>query len=74
MQLARTGAALSTCAYTGCWDGPILTRRSRSGVDLLYADVTSADGKEKVMYDRRSRTAQMNFMGFANAMDCGGGA
>jgi hypothetical protein len=80
MSLSRQGRQLSICAYSGCWEGPILVRRSRGSVDLLYANVrrnegSGADGagydELAIIYDRRSRTAQMRWGSFANSMDCG---
>lgn len=80
MSLSRTGNRLSVCAYTGCWEGPILVRRSPGPVDLLYARVRQSEGTGgpdmrdlAVIYDRASRTAQMRWGGFANAMGCGTG-
>lgn len=80
MSLSRTGNRLSICAYSGCWEGSILVRRSPGPVDLLYARVrrttgtggTGADMSDlAVTYDRSARTAQMRWGGFANAMGCG---
>lgn len=80
MSLSRTGRRLSICAYTGCWEGPVLVRRSAGPVDLLYARVSLSEGTGgnaadkrdlAVIYDRTSRTAQMRWGGFANAMGCG---
>ncbi len=78
MSLGRTGSRLSICAYSGCWEGPILVRRSRGSIDLLYAQVRNpqANGSSgmselAIIYDRASRTAQMRWGGFANSMGCG---
>jgi hypothetical protein len=80
MSLSREGKRLSVCAYSGCWEGPILVRRSRGSIELLYAEVRNAQATASggmnalaVIYDRGSRTAQMRWGGFANAMDCGPG-
>jgi hypothetical protein len=76
MQLSRKGGKLSLCAYSGCWEGPILVRRSRGQVDLLYAELrstrhdTPAGGDLAVIYDRREQVAQMRWGGFSNAMAC----
>ncbi len=78
MSLDRKGSRLSICAYSGCWEGQILVRRSRGSIDLLYAQVrnpqASASGgmnELAIIYDRGSRTAQMRWGGFANSMGCG---
>ncbi len=80
MSLSREGSRLSICAYSGCWEGPILVRRSRGSIDLLYAKVRNPQGGASsttagmselaIIYDRRSRTAQMRWGGFANSMGC----
>ena len=75
MQLARRGATLELCAYSGCWHGPVLVRRSRGGVDMLFAELTASaagtgGGSIAVLYDRRARVAQMRWGGFANTMTC----
>ena len=79
MSLSRTGNKLSICAYSGCWEGSILVRRTAGPVDLLYARVRQSAGTGgagggmgdlSVIYDRTSRTAQMRWGGFANAMGC----
>ncbi|MGA9581459.1 MAG: hypothetical protein WBR13_05780 [Allosphingosinicella sp.] len=78
MSLGRTGNRLSICAYSGCWEGPILVRRPRGSIDLLYAQVRNSQASAgggmnelAIIYDRGSRTAQMRWGGFANSMDCG---
>ena len=82
MSLSRDGARLEICAYTGCWGGPILVRRSRDGIDLLYARVRNTTGTGgnaagmgtlAVIYDGGSKTAQMRWGAFANSMSCGSG-
>lgn len=75
MELSRSGSFMTICAYSGCWKGRIVTRRSQGGREYLFAQVARQDtpGREglAVIHDRRSDTAQSNFLGFANAMDCG---
>jgi hypothetical protein len=80
MSVSRTGANLSVCAYSGCWEGPLLVRRAAGPVDLLYARVRQSSGTGgtaagmrdlSILYDRGARTAQMRWGGFANAMGCG---
>ena len=77
MGLTRRGKTLSICAYSGCSEGPILVRRTRDGIDLLYAEVSLMQpGKREaeplaVIYDRRQQTAQMRWGGFSNVMTCG---
>lgn len=77
MGLTRRGATLSICAYSGCSEGPILMHRTRSGVELLYAEVRlTQPGKRAsepiaVIYDRAHKTAQMRWGGFSNVMTCG---
>ena len=75
LQLTRRGATLELCAYSGCWHGPILVRRTRGGIYMLFADLrTSAagpgGGSIAVLYDRGERVAQMRWGGFANTMTC----
>ena len=78
MGLTRRGNTLSICAYSGCSEGPILIRRTRGGIDLIYAEVKlTQPGKRDaeplaVIYDRRQQTAQMRWGGFSNVMTCGG--
>jgi hypothetical protein len=80
MSLSRTGNRLSICAYSGCWEGTILVRRSAGPVDLLHARLRQSEGTGgtgsdmrdlAVIYDWTARTAQMRWGGFANAMGCG---
>lgn len=77
MGLTRRGRTLSICAYSGCSEGRILMQRTRGGIAMLYADVrrtTMPGGAAEplaVIYDRKSRTAQMRWGGFSNAMTCG---
>ena len=77
MGLTRRGGTLSICAYSGCAEGPILVRRSRGGIDLLYAEVRWTQGSKReaeplsVIYDRAQKTAQMRWGGFSNVMTCG---
>lgn len=80
MSLSRSGNRLSICAYSGCWEGTILVRRTAGPADLLYARVRQSTGTGggtadmrdlAVIYDRAARTAQMRWGGFANAMGCG---
>ncbi|MES2442929.1 MAG: hypothetical protein V4574_08870 [Pseudomonadota bacterium] len=77
MGLTRRGGTLSICAYSGCSEGPILMRRTRGGIELLYAEVRLTRlGKREadsiaVIYDRAQQTAQMRWGGFSNAMTCG---
>src|SRR5436190_1480368 len=77
MGLTRRGNILSICAYSGCSEGAIVVRRTRGGIDLLYADVhRTLPGKRDaeplaVIYDRTQRTAQMRWGGFSNVMTCG---
>jgi hypothetical protein len=70
MGVSRTGNILEVCAYSGCWKGPVLVRRSRGNIDLLYADLKNSDSVA-VIYDRKQRVAQMRWGGFANSMTCG---
>jgi len=76
MGLTRRGSILSICAYSGCSEGPILMRRTRGGIEILYAEVRlTQPGKREsqpiaVIYDRTQRTAQMRWGGFSNAMTC----
>jgi hypothetical protein len=76
MGLARRGNLLSICAYSGCSEGRITTRRSLGGLTLLYANVRRTEprgaGPEPlaVIHDRAQRTAQMRWGGFSNAMTC----
>jgi len=77
MGLSRQGGTLSICAYSGCSEGPILVRRTRGGITMLYADVrrTARPGGEAeplaILYDHAGKTAQMRWGGFSNAMTCG---
>ena len=77
MGLTRRGKTLSICAYSGCSEGKILVRRTRGGIDLLYAEVRlTQSGKRDaeplaVIYDRHQQTAQMRWGGFSNVMTCG---
>jgi hypothetical protein len=77
MGLTRRGNTLSICAYSGCSEGPILVRRTRDGIDLLYAEVRrTTPGQHEieslaVIYDRKQQTAQMRWGGFSNVMTCG---
>jgi hypothetical protein len=77
MILSRRGTMLEICAYSGCWSGPVLIRRSRAGMDILYAEVRNADQPDSpvpealaVIWDGGSRTAQMRWGSFANVMTC----
>lgn len=76
MGLTRRGSTLSICAYSGCSEGPILVRRNRGGIELLYAEVKlTQPGKREpeplsVIYDRKQKTAQMRWGGFSNVMTC----
>lgn len=75
MELRRTGGRLSICAYSGCWAGPVLVRRQRHGIELLFADVRgttpgAGTGALAVIYERRERIAQIRWGGSANAMTC----
>ena len=75
MQLSRRGATLELCAYSGCWHGEVLVRRTRGGIDLLFAELTGSaagpgGGSLAVIYDRREKTAQMRWGDFSNAMVC----
>lgn len=78
MQLSRKGSRITLCAYSGCWEGPILMRRTRGAITLLFAEVRGnvpgAGTPEPlaVIHDAGNRTAQMRWGGFANAMGCGG--
>ena len=76
MALERHGATLTLCAYSGCWEGRLLVRRTRGDIELLFAELR-ATGPERrpggsiaVIHDRRERTAQMRWGGFSNAMAC----
>lgn len=75
MGLTRRGSRLSICAYSGCAEGPILIRRSRGGIDLIYAEVRWTGKRDaeplSVIYDRKQKTAQMRWGGFSNVMTCG---
>ncbi|MEI9851075.1 MAG: hypothetical protein WDN24_09785 [Sphingomonas sp.] len=77
MQLSRKGARITLCAYSGCREGPILMRRARGALTLLFAEVrgsvpgAGAPESLAVIYDSAGRTAQMRWGGFANAMGCG---
>jgi hypothetical protein len=78
MILSRTGKILSICAYSGCWNGPTLTRRLNGSVELLFARVSrsrpNSDGGKpdglSVIYDRASKSAQMHWGGFSSVMEC----
>lgn len=76
MGLTRRGSTLSICAYSGCSEGPILMRRTRGGVEMIYAEVklTQPGRREAqpiaVIYDRAQKTAQMRWGGFSNVMTC----
>lgn len=69
MQLTRTGKTLQLCAYSGCWKGPILMRRTHGGVEMLHARLRGS-GAIAVIHDRKARIAQMRWGGFANTMTC----
>lgn len=75
MELRREGATLSICAYSGCWEGPVLMRRTRGGITFLSAEVYSTAPAQpshtalSVIYDRVG-TAQIRWLGFSNAMTC----
>ena len=81
MSLHRNGAELEICAGPGCWRGATLVRRTRGGIDLLYADVrrvepdsdrtSGASEPLAVIYDREARTALMHWYGFSQPMSCG---
>ncbi|RYY29038.1 MAG: hypothetical protein EOP62_01610 [Sphingomonadales bacterium] len=77
MGLTRRGNTLSICAYSGCSEGRALVSRTRGGITMFYADVrrTTKPGGEAeplaILYDRASKTAQMRWAGFSNAMTCG---
>lgn len=78
MRLVRAGKTLSICAYSGCWEGPILARHALGPMMTLQASVKRQGGDEaepatplSVIHDADSGTAQMNWGGFANVMECG---
>jgi hypothetical protein len=76
MELTRRGNKVSLCAYSGCWEGPVLVRRTRGALTMLFADVRGStpgnSGSESlaVIHDRAGRVAQVRWGGFANAMTC----
>jgi hypothetical protein len=79
MSLSRAGRTLSICAYSGCWEGQIAIRRVQGQTEFLYARVRNGQAASpppemshlSVLFDHRSNTAQMNWAGFSNVMDCG---
>jgi hypothetical protein len=76
MELRRTGNMLSICAYSGCWEGRIITQRTLDGVSVMQARLKPStpdqnDGSAiSVIYNEAEKVAQMHWNGFANAMMC----
>lgn len=76
MELRRTGNMLSICAYSGCWEGRIITRRTLDGVYVMQARLKPATPGQSegssisVIYNEAEKVAQMQWNGFANAMSC----
>ena len=81
MSLSRSGADLEICAYSGCWRGPVLVRRTRGSIDLLYAGTGWVEPETDrpappseplaIIYNRKSKTVLMDWFGFSNVMSCG---
>lgn len=74
MSLSRTGRTLEICAYSGCWSGPVLVRRTRGANTLLYAEVRDGKGGGaaplSVIFDADGPVALMRWGGFAQPMTC----
>jgi hypothetical protein len=73
MSLRRTGQRVELCAYSDCFSGPIRVQRTLRSMTLLAADIRGRDGARTplaVIYDARTRSASIQWHGFANAMHC----
>jgi hypothetical protein len=73
MGLGHHKGLISVCAYSGCWEGPVLVRRTRGHLELLYAEIRRKDEPSEriaVIYDSHARAASMNWLGFHNLMEC----
>lgn len=80
MGLSRTGRTLEICAYSGCWSGPVLVRRTQGSTSFLYARVRNTSGGAggagggaaplSVIFDADGPVALMRWGGFAQPMTC----
>jgi hypothetical protein len=78
MQLTRTGAVISLCAYSGCWEGRINFSRAQSDMHFLQGRIRRAESLREaesatisVMFSGRDQTAQINWNGFLSVLECG---